>query len=89
MARAIEVDVLIKEGGTVLAEFRHSESANGRDLKEGRIDVTSVVTLTDSFSNTGGIYDDVVAECKDYIQNTGNYAGGSYEGGEYDSDTWA
>lgn len=72
-----------------IAKFRFSDSPGEVWEKIGRCDVTAIVTASDSFTNAGGIVDDTVAECKDYVQNKGNHAGQNNYEGKHNSDTWA
>lgn len=71
------------------ARFKFRDSPNEVWENEGSCDVTAIVTASDGFTAAGGIRDDTIAECKDYIQNKGNYAGQDNYANKHDNDTWA
>ena len=43
---------------------------------------------TKALDDTADLMTDIVADCKEYITNSGAYAGGTYMGNDYDAETW-
>ncbi len=71
-----------------IVRFRHSDSVKTTDKVTVKLDVMAHVTPTEIYVGLNGIKEDIVQVCKDYVNNSGPFAGGAYANGEYNAETW-
>ena len=94
MARTLRLyDVRIahdanNDGEKVYAEFSHCDSVKTSDSRQETIDVTAQLSFADGYHAAGGMRDDAKQACKDFVNNAGPFAGGTYALGDYDAEGW-